>query len=156
MGSEDDRQSVAVLIPTRNERGNIAAALDRLPALGSHTEVIFVDGHSTDGTLEEIQKQAEARPDMDISWYTQDGKGKGDAVRKGFGLAKSDILMILDADLTVPPEELPKFYTAIMEGKGFGDHQIGILAAPHDVPGPRLEIGRGLPFDLPIPKRCHD
>jgi SAM-dependent methyltransferase len=115
---EDDRQSVAVLIPTRNERGNIAAALDRLPTLGSHTEVIFVDGHSTDGTLEEIQKQAEARPDMDISWYTQDGKGKGDAVRKGFGLAKSDILMILDADLTVPPEELPKFYTAIMEGKG--------------------------------------
>jgi ubiquinone/menaquinone biosynthesis C-methylase UbiE len=111
-------QSVAVLIPTRNEKGNIAAALDRLPALGSHTEVIFVDGHSTDGTLEEVERQAALRPHMDISWYSQDGKGKGDAVRKGFSLAKSDILMILDADLTVPPEELPKFYEALVEGKG--------------------------------------
>ncbi len=115
---ERREKSVAVLIPTRNEKGNIGAALDRLPMLGSHTEVIFVDGHSTDGTLEEVARQAAARPDMDISWYSQDGKGKGDAVRKGFGLAKSDILMILDADLTVPPEELPKFYEAIVEGKG--------------------------------------
>ncbi len=117
-GGVREERSVAVLIPTRNEQGNIAAALDRLPKLGSHTEVIFVDGHSTDGTLNEVERQAAARPDMDIRWYSQDGKGKGDAVRKGFGLAKSDILMILDADLTVPPEELPKFYEAIVEGKG--------------------------------------
>ena len=111
-------QSVTVLIPTRNERGNIKAALDRLPVLGSATEVIFVDGHSTDGTMEEIQLQAAAHPELDVSWYEQDGKGKGDAVRKGFSKAKNDILMILDADLTVPPEELPKFYEAIVTGKG--------------------------------------
>ncbi len=113
-----EEKSVTVLIPTRNERGNIADALNRLPEFGKHTEVIFVDGHSTDGTLEEVEKQATLHPDMSISWYTQDGKGKGDAVRKGFALASGDILMILDADLTVPPEELPKFYEAIVTGKG--------------------------------------
>lgn len=113
-----EEKSVTVLIPTRNERGNIAAALDRLPEFGTHREVIFVDGHSTDGTLEEVEKQAAARPEMDIRWFTQDGKGKGDAVRKGFANARCDILMILDADLTVPPEELPKFYDAIVTGKG--------------------------------------
>ena len=79
-GGVREERSVAVLIPTRNEQGNIAAALDRLPKLGSHTEVIFVDGHSTDGTLNEVERQAAARPDMDIRWYSQDGKGKGDAV----------------------------------------------------------------------------
>jgi SAM-dependent methyltransferase len=113
-----DTQSVTVLIPTRNERGNIAAALERLPRFGSRQEIMFVDGHSTDGTLEEIQRQAAEHPEMDIRWFTQDGKGKGDAVRKGFANAKGDILMILDADLTVPPEELPKFYDAIVDGKG--------------------------------------
>ncbi|MCB2203209.1 glycosyltransferase [bacterium] len=116
--SAREEKSVTVLIPTRNERGNIAAALDRLPQFGSHVEVLFVDGHSTDGTLDEIEAQAKARPEMDIRWFSQDGKGKGDAVRKGFANAKCDILMILDADLTVPPEELPKFYEAIVEGKG--------------------------------------
>jgi len=116
--TSDDTQSVTVLIPTRNERGNIAAALERLPRFGSHQEIMFVDGHSTDGTLEEIERQAAEHPEMDIRWFTQDGKGKGDAVRKGFANAKGDILMILDADLTVPPEELPKFYDAIVEGKG--------------------------------------
>lgn len=110
--------STTILIPTRNERGNIAAALERLPRFGSHQEVMFVDGHSTDGTLEEIAAQAKKHPEMDIRWFSQDGKGKGDAVRKGFANAKGDILMILDADLTVPPEELPKFYDAIVEGKG--------------------------------------
>lgn len=116
--ARQDEQSVTVLIPTRNERGNIAAALERLPRFGSHLEIIFVDGHSTDGTMEEIQLQAARHAEMDIRWFTQDGKGKGDAVRKGFANARCDILMILDADLTVPPEELPKFYDAIVEGKG--------------------------------------
>lgn len=113
-----EEKSVTVLIPTRNERGNIAAALERLPEFGTHIEVLFVDGHSTDGTMDEIQAQAALHPEMDIRWFTQEGKGKGDAVRKGFANASCDILMILDADLTVPPEELPKFYEAIIEGKG--------------------------------------
>lgn len=110
--------SVTVLVPTKNERGNIASAIERLPQFGTHQEIVFVDGNSTDGTIEEIQNQMALHPDKDIKFYLQDGKGKGDAVRKGFQLAEGDILMILDADLTVPPEELPKFYEAIVAGKG--------------------------------------
>ena len=115
---ERREQSVTVLIPTHNERGNIEPALRRVPMMGTHTEIIFVDGHSSDGTMEEIEKQIAAHPHLDIAAYMQDGKGKGDAVRKGFALAKGEILMILDADLTVPPEDLPKFYEAIVSGRG--------------------------------------
>lgn len=115
---ERQEKSVTVLIPTHNERGNIEPALRRVPMMGTHTEIIFVDGHSSDGTMDEIQAQMKNFPDLDIVAYTQDGKGKGDAVRKGFSLAKGDILMILDADLTVPPEDLPKFYEAIVSGQG--------------------------------------
>lgn len=113
-----EEKSVTVLIPTHNERGNIEPALQRVPMMGTHTEIIFVDGHSSDGTLDEIHRQMANYPDLDISVYTQEGKGKGDAVRKGFANAKCDILMILDADLTVPPEDLPKFYEAIVSGRG--------------------------------------
>lgn len=116
--AERVERSVTVLIPTKNERGNVVPALERLPKFGTHQEIMFVDGHSTDGTIEEVQKQMELHPDKDIKFYLQDGKGKGDAVRKGYGLAQGEILMILDADLTVPPEELPKFYEAIVTGKG--------------------------------------
>ncbi len=113
-----EEKSVTVLIPTHNERGNILPALERLPMMGTHTEIIFVDGHSPDGTMEEIGRQIAAHPELDIRAFTQDGKGKGDAVRKGFSEATGDILMILDADLTVPPEDLPKFYEALVSGKG--------------------------------------
>lgn len=114
--SED--MSVTVLIPCRNERGNIEPAILRTPMLGKHTEIIFVDGHSEDGTPEEIQRVMKKYPDHDIKFFVQDGKGKGDAVRKGFAEASCDVLMILDADLTMPPEDLPKFYNAIASGKG--------------------------------------
>jgi SAM-dependent methyltransferase len=110
--------SCTVVIPVRNERGNIRAAVDRLPALGRHTEVIFVEGHSTDGTIEEIQAVVRERPDLDLKLIVQDGTGKGDAVRKGFEAASGDVLMILDADLTVPPEDLTKFWSALVEEKG--------------------------------------
>ncbi len=115
---ERQEKSVTVLIPTHNERGNIKPALERVPMMGSHTEIIFVDGHSSDGTMDEIQEQMRHFPHLDIKAYMQDGKGKGDAVRKGFANAEGDILMILDADLTVPPEDLPKFYEAIVSGQG--------------------------------------
>ena len=108
--------SATIVIPCRNERGNIESAVRRLPDFASDQEIIFVEGHSQDGTLEEINRVIACRPDRDIKVFVQDGKGKGDAVRKGFQLARGDILMILDADLTTPPEDLPKFYNIIASG----------------------------------------
>jgi SAM-dependent methyltransferase len=110
--------SVTVLIPCRNERGNIENAVRRLPRFASDMEILYVEGHSQDGTLDEIRRVIGAYPELDIKLLVQDGKGKGDAVRKGFANARGDILMILDADLTVPPEDLSKFYAAIASGKG--------------------------------------
>lgn len=109
--------SVSVVVPCKNERGNIADIVTRVPEMGSSTEILFVDGNSTDGTVEEIERHLSRRPGTRLI-HQGAGKGKGDAVRKGFAAATGDILMILDADLTVPPEELPKFYLAIAEGKG--------------------------------------
>jgi SAM-dependent methyltransferase len=111
--------SCSVVIPCRNERGNIEEAVTRMPQLGSHTELIFVEGNSTDGTAEEIKRVMAVHPERDIKFVPQgDGRGKGDAVRKGFAVATGDVLMILDADLTVAPEELPKFYNALVSGQG--------------------------------------
>lgn len=112
------KPSVSVVIPCRNERGNIEDAIKRLPNMGSHTEVIYVEGNSQDNTFEECMRVRKAYPEWDIKVFKQPGKGKGDAVRKGFTEAGGDVLMILDADLTVPPEDLPKFYEAIASGKG--------------------------------------
>lgn len=111
-------RTVTLVIPCRNEEGNIRAAITRTPAFGLHQEFIFVDGHSSDRTVEEIHKVMAEFPDKDIQLIHQQRKGKGDAVRLGFAHAHQDVLMILDADLTMPPEELPKFYDAIVAGKG--------------------------------------
>ena len=110
--------STTILIPCKNEKGNIEPAVKRIPQFGQHQEIIFVDGHSTDGTQEEVNRIITAYADKDIKLILQDGQGKGDAVRKGFAAANGDILMILDADLTVPPEDLPKFYMALVEDHG--------------------------------------
>ncbi|NQU09887.1 glycosyltransferase [bacterium] len=111
--------SVSVIVPARHERGNIEAAVRRTPAMGSHTEIIFVEGNSTDGTTDEIRRVIAGYPDRDLRLIPQGtGRGKADAVRKGFAAATGDILMILDADLTVDPEELPKFYDALVSGHG--------------------------------------
>jgi ubiquinone/menaquinone biosynthesis C-methylase UbiE len=111
--------SVSVIIPARNEAGNIAAAINRLPPLGKYTEVIFVEGHSRDDTWEKIQTlEREYRGDFKIKAFQQSGKGKGDAVRLGFEQATGDILIILDADLTVQPEELVNFVGTIVSGRG--------------------------------------
>ncbi len=110
--------SVSIVIPCRNEKGNIEAAVQRIPRFAEKMEIIFVEGRSKDGTLDEALRVQANYPQWDIQVMVQDGRGKGDAVRKGFAAAKCDILFILDADLTVPPEELPKFYRAIVTGKG--------------------------------------
>jgi glycosyltransferase involved in cell wall biosynthesis len=110
---------VSVVVPACNERGNIEAVVQRTPSLGARTELIFVEGNSTDGTADEINRVIAAYPDRDIKLVSQgNARGKADAVRKGFAVATGDILMILDADLTVPPEELPKFYRTLISGQG--------------------------------------
>jgi SAM-dependent methyltransferase len=115
-----DEPSVSIVCPCKDERGNIRAAVERTPLMGSATELIFVDGGSTDGTREEIEAIIDSyRGPLELRLIDQgDGVGKGDAVRKGFAAAKNEVLMILDSDLTVPPEDLPKFYRALVTGKG--------------------------------------
>ena len=110
--------SCTVLIPCRNERGNIESAIQRMPRFCENMEVLYVEGHSQDGTFKECERVQDAYPDWNIKVIRQPGKGKGDAVHAGFMAAEGDVLMILDADLTVPPEDLPKFYRALVEGKG--------------------------------------
>ncbi len=116
----DPPPSVSVVCPCRNEKGNIREAVARTPLMGGKTELIFVDGNSSDGTREEILAvMAEYKGPLALRLVDQGaGKGKGDAVRKGFTAAENDVLMILDSDLTVPPEDLPKFYRALVTGKG--------------------------------------
>jgi len=115
----DEELSVSVIVPCRNERGNIEDAIKRIPQMGRETEIIFVDGNSTDGTAEEIENQIKNHPERKISLIRQgDGVGKGDAVRKGFAAAGADVLVIQDADLTAPPEDLPKFFRALRDGRG--------------------------------------
>lgn len=109
---------VSIVCPCRNEEGNIPDIVRRLPYLGSHTELIFVEGHSKDGTLDACHRAAAENPDRDITVLRQTGKGKADAVWLGFEKAKGDVLMILDADLSVAPEDLVQFYDALVSGKG--------------------------------------
>ncbi len=116
--SMNPKPSVSVVVAARNEAGNIADILNRVPPLGSLTQLIFVEGHSTDNTYETIEAFMKQHSDKDIRLYRQPGKGKGDAVRLGFEKAEGDILMILDADMTVPPEDLPRFVEAIASGRG--------------------------------------
>ncbi len=108
---------VSVIVPARNEWQNVAAAIARTPVMGSWTEIVFVEGGSTDNTWDEIQRLiASYRGPLRLRAFQQTGKGKGDAVRLGFDKAMGALLMILDADLTVPPEELPKFYDVMVGG----------------------------------------
>jgi len=115
---KDPPPSVSVIIPARNESGNIAEIFARVPELGSGSELVFVEGHSKDDTYAEIERQIAAHPERRCRLIRQTGMGKGDAVRLGFADAGGDIVMILDADLTVPPEDLPRFYEALVSGKG--------------------------------------
>lgn len=111
-------RSVSVVCPCRNEEGHVADLVRRVPEIGESTELVFVEGNSTDGTRAEIERQIELHPERTMRLVVQTGKGKGDAVRAGFAAARNDVLVILDGDLSVPPEELPKFYRALVEGRG--------------------------------------
>lgn len=115
---EKKKPSLSIVIPARNEKGNIENALKRMPDLGgAEIEVLFVEGHSQDDTWLEIQRVAEKyRDQFKIKTLQQTGKGKVDAVRLGFSHANGDLLTILDADLTMPPELLGRFYDAYCNG----------------------------------------
>ncbi len=115
---DDNLKSVTIVVPARNERGNIEAAVQRIPPFCEDMEIIFIEGHSKDGTFEEMERVKAAYPDKDIKLMRQPGKGKADAVFTAYDVARGDVLMILDADLTMPPEQLPKFWSAIKSGQG--------------------------------------
>jgi len=117
MGRGEGLPSVSIIVPARNEEGNISEIVERVPKLGSQTEIIFVEGNSTDNTYEAIEKIISLGKQSNLKLIKQLGKGKGDAVRAGFDIAHGDILMILDADITVPPEDLPKFYALLASNK---------------------------------------
>lgn len=115
--------TVSIIIPARNEAGNIRAIFKRVPQMGPRTELIFVEGHSRDDTYAVIERELAAHPTTRSLarpglLLRQTGVGKADAVRLGFERASGEVLMILDADLTVPPEDLPRFYEALVSGKG--------------------------------------
>jgi SAM-dependent methyltransferase len=117
---QDERAnaSVSIIIPTRNEAGNIETILKKVPELGRRTELVFVEGHSSDKTYETIEELIPRFSARNCKLLQQSGAGKGDAVRLGFAEAEGDILMILDADMTVPPEDLQRFFNAIVGGRG--------------------------------------
>jgi len=109
---------VSVIVPARNEAGNIQAIIERVPKMGRETELVFVEGHSKDETYPAIERELAAHPSTPGMLLRQTGIGKADAVRLGFEKATGDVLMILDADMTVPPEDLPRFYEALVSGRG--------------------------------------
>jgi SAM-dependent methyltransferase len=110
--------SVSVVIAARNEAGHITELLNRIPKMGSRTEIIFVEGNSSDDTFNTIKNAISHLSPTDCRLIRQPGKEKGDAVRAGFEIATGDMLMILDADMSVPPEDLPRFYAVLASGLG--------------------------------------
>ncbi len=111
--------SVSIVVPARNEAGTIRSTVQRMPTLAPSQEIIFVEGGSSDDTWRAIsQTVREYRGPHRIRCMRQPGHGKADAVRAGFAAATGDVLMILDADLSVKPEELPRFYDALVARQG--------------------------------------
>lgn len=110
--------SVSVVVPARNEEGNVEGIFRRVPKMGRETEIVLVEGHSKDATWAAILAARDRHPEVACQVFQQAGVGKGDAMRLGFEKARGDVLMILDADLTVPPEDLPRFYDALVSRKG--------------------------------------
>jgi glycosyltransferase involved in cell wall biosynthesis len=110
--------STSVVIPCRNEAGHIRPLVARLPDLGPNSEFLFVEGNSKDDTEAVIRQVIEENPGLPLRLLKQTGKGKGDAVRKGFAAAKYEVLLILDSDMGVAPEDVPKFVSALVRGKG--------------------------------------
>jgi glycosyltransferase involved in cell wall biosynthesis len=137
-----------VVIPARNEAGNIEAAVQRTPNMGLGTEIIFIEGHSTDPTWPEIQRVAAKYPDRNIRILKQRSKGKGGAVREAFAVATGDLLFILDADLTMPPEQLPQFYDVARSGIAEFVNGVRLVYPMEDAAMPFLNLGMNKIFGL--------
>lgn len=118
IAGKEEETSVSVIVPCRNERGNIQPAVERIPEMGKHTEIIFCDDKSTDGTADEVRRMQAMYPERDIRLLDGPGICKAENVWTGFRAAKGDVLMILDADLAVMPEELPFFFRALVTNSG--------------------------------------
>lgn len=108
--------SVSVIIPCYNEEENIEECIKRTPKLGKSTEIVVVDDGSSDATATIAKKVAKKKKNVKVISYSPN-EGKGNAVRKGLDKATGDILLVLDADMTVRPEDLPKMLKPIMSGK---------------------------------------
>ncbi|MBI3932194.1 MAG: glycosyltransferase [Acidobacteria bacterium] len=117
-GHRSSNPSTSVVVPCRNEAGHVRALVDRLPEMGPNSEVLFVEGNSTDDTEAVIREVIAANPGRPFRLLKQTGRGKGDAVRLGFSQARGEVLLILDADMGVAPEDVPKFVQALVRGKG--------------------------------------
>jgi len=117
-GSRASNPTTSVVIPCRNEAGNVPSLVARLPELAPGSEFIFVEGNSTDDTEPALRRAIAENPTRPLRFLKQSGRGKGDAVRAGFSAAKGDVLLILDADMGVAPEDVPKFVRALVAGKG--------------------------------------
>lgn len=116
--TERKELGVSVIVPCRNEAGSISDLADRIPEMGTGTEIIFVEGGSSDDTWARIEQAIADRPERNLKLHAQSESGKWNAVQEGFAAASNEILMILDGDMTVPPEELSKFYEAVASGHG--------------------------------------
>jgi hypothetical protein len=117
-GRRGPRPTVSVVIPCRNEAGHIRPLVDRLPELPAGSEFLFVEGNSKDDTEAVIRRVIDESPGRPFRLLKQTGKGKGDAVRLGFAEARGDVLLILDSDMGVPPEDIPKFVDVLVRGRG--------------------------------------
>jgi hypothetical protein len=152
--------SVSVVVPCKNEVGNVAAAVARIPELGGRTEIIFCDDQSTDGTADEVRRLQRERPDRDIRLVHGPARGKSRNVYAGFAAATGDVLMILDADLAVMPEELPLFLDALAENQAeFANGSRMIYPLPREAMRLANLIGNhffGLAFTFLLGERIKD
>ena len=110
-----EQLSVSVVVPCHNEEGNVFECARRVPDMGAGTEVIFVDDGSSDETRDKILAVMAHDPRIRLLAYDAN-HGKANAVRAGFAAARNDVLMIVDADMSVAPEDLPKFLVPIQAG----------------------------------------
>jgi SAM-dependent methyltransferase len=118
LGARASHPSVSVVVPCRNEAGHVRPLIERLPRLGPNSEFLFVEGHSSDDTEAVLRAAIAERPELPLRFLKQRGRGKGDAVRLGFSEARGEIVLILDSDMGVVPEDVPKFVEALVRGKG--------------------------------------